>query len=133
MQVPVCPGTTVGVPSVIFSCGPDVGVSEGRDIRFTWRLTCSSRHQQAAGLSFSYLSFSHVFKVTSLIGNSRLAPLSVLGIFIPKHVEETHPKAWPCSLTTSSVIIVFFSASTSSCCGEVCAASAPHTPTLVII
>lgn len=35
MQVPVYPGTMLGLPNVIFSCGPDVGVSEGRDIKFT--------------------------------------------------------------------------------------------------
>lgn len=67
MQVPVRPGTTVGVPNVIFSCGPDVSVSEGRDVRFTWRLSLFFEASTGSWLILFlplFLSL-HVFKVTA--------------------------------------------------------------------
>lgn len=65
MQVPACPGTKVGVPSIFSLVDLVAGVSESRDIEFTWRLTCSSWHRWAVGLCFSFPSFSHVFKATA--------------------------------------------------------------------
>lgn len=40
-----CAGTKVGVPTIFSLVDLVAGVSESRDIEFTWRLTCSSWHR----------------------------------------------------------------------------------------
>lgn len=81
MQVPACPGTRVGVPTVFSLVDPDASMSEGRDVEFTRRFTCSPRHGRAVGLSFSFPLFLPCLLSHSLIACSRLAVLmlSVLG------------------------------------------------------